>query len=90
MLRFLHRARILGFSVVQMRELLALWQDKHRASADVKRLALVHVAELEARAGAIAEMSEALRQLADRCEGDGRPDRPIMDELAGAPSITRM
>ena len=81
-LRFLRRARSLGFSVAQMRELLALWQNEKRASADVKRLALAHAAQLEEKAQAIAEMSRALRHLADRCEGDHRPNCPIIDDLA--------
>jgi Cu(I)-responsive transcriptional regulator len=84
-LRFLKRARSLGFSVDQMRDLLALWRDDRRASGDVKRLALAHVAALEAKARAIAEMSQALRDLAERCEGDDCPDCPIIDELADAP-----
>ena len=81
-LRFLRRARNLGFSVGQMRELLALWRDDKRESADVKRLALTHVAALDAKAREIAEMSGALRRLAEHCEGDHRPDCPIIDELA--------
>jgi DNA-binding transcriptional MerR regulator len=81
-LRFLRRARNLGFSVDQMRELLALWRDDKRESADVKRLALAHVAALDAKAREIAEMSGALRRLAEHCEGDHRPDCPIIDELA--------
>ncbi len=83
-LHFLRRARSLGFSVAQMRELLALWRDGNRASADVKRLALAHAAQLEEKAQAIAEMSRALRHLAERCGGDHRPDCPIIDELATA------
>lgn len=83
-LRFVRRARSLGFSVAQMRELLALWRDQGRASVDVKRLALSHAAALEQKAQAIAEMSSALRHLADRCEGDHRPHCPILDELADA------
>ena len=85
-LRFLRRARSLGFSVAQMRELLALWRDAARASADVKRLALAHAAQLDDKAHAIAEMSRALRHLANRCEGDHRPQCPILDELADAGS----
>ncbi len=81
-LRFLRRARNLGFSVDQMRELLALWRDDKRESADVKRLALAHVAALDAKAREIAEMSRALRRLADHCEGNHRSDCPIIDELA--------
>jgi Cu(I)-responsive transcriptional regulator len=81
-LRFLRRARDLGFSVVQMRELMALWHDGGRRSADVKRLALAHAAELERKAQAIAAMSRALQDLADHCDGDDRPECPILDELA--------
>ena len=81
-LRFLRRARSLGFSVAQMRELLALWRDQARASADVKRLALAHAQQLEEKVRAIHEMSRALRHLADRCEGNDRPHCPILDELA--------
>ncbi len=81
-LRFLKRARSLGFSVVQMRELLALWRDEKRASADVKRLALAHIAVLEAKAREIADVTRALRDLADRCDGDHRPGCPIIDNLA--------
>ncbi len=89
-LRFLKRARNLGFSVGQMRELLALWRDEGRASADVKRLALAHVAALEAKAREIAEISGALRHLAEQCEGNHRPDCPIIDELARAlPELAR-
>ena len=58
------------------------WRDERRASADVKRLALAHAAQLAEKAQAIAEVSRALCHLADRCEGDGRPDCPIIDELA--------
>ena len=83
-LRFLGRARTLGFSMEQMRNLLALWKDEHRASADVKRLALQHAAALDDKAEAIADMSRALRHLADRCEGDSRPDCPILAGLAEA------
>ena len=83
-LRFLRRARSLGFAMAQMRDLMALWKDERRASADVKRLALSHAADLEEKAQAIAEMSRALRHLADQCEGDHRPDCPILDELAEA------
>jgi Cu(I)-responsive transcriptional regulator len=81
-LRFLKRARNLGFSVGHMRDLLSLWRDEKRASADVKRLALAHAAALDAKAREIAEMSRALQNLANRCEGDHRPNCPIIDSLA--------
>jgi MerR family copper efflux transcriptional regulator len=78
---FIKRARDLGFSVTQMSELVALWRDQSRASADVKRLALEHVETLERKAQEIQEMSRALRHLADNCQGDARPDCPIINGL---------
>ncbi len=81
-LRFIRRARDLGFSVEQMTNLLALWGDRSRASAEVKRIALEHVAELERKMRELAEMSETLRHLAKNCHGDHRPDCPIINELA--------
>lgn len=83
-LRFLRRARDLSFSVRQMRGLLALWRDEKRTSADVKQLALEHIAALQTKAWEIAEMIGALQRLADACNGDHRPDCPIIDELAAA------
>ena len=67
---FIKRARDLGFSVMQMSELVALWRDQSRASADVKRFALEHVAALERKAQEIQDMSRALRHLAENCQGD--------------------
>ena len=81
-LRFIRRARDLGFTVEQMAELLALWRDRKRASADVKRIALKHVEELERKARELREMSDTLRHLADHCKGNERPDCPIIAELA--------
>ena len=83
-LRFIRRARDLGFSLSQIHELLRLWDDRSRSNAQVKTLALRHVAELEDKARAMAEMAQALRHLAKTCQGDGRPDCPIMDGLAAA------
>ena len=85
-LRFLRRARNLGFSADEMRDLLSLWQDRHRASADVKRLVLQHVAVLEEKAQALRQMSEALQQLAASCPGDDRPACPIIQDLAAKSS----
>lgn len=81
-LSFVRRARDLGFSVEQMTDLLALWKDRSRASADVKAIALQHVEILEEKARALAEMSKALRHLAATCQGNDRPDCPIIDEFA--------
>ena len=80
-LHFVRRARDLGFSVKQMAELLALWRNRSRSSADVKRIALGHVAELEAKMKELEEMATVLRHLADHCHGDQRPHCPIIAEL---------
>lgn len=85
-LRFVRRARDLGFSVEQMRELLRLWADRNRTSAEVKELAIRHVAELDRRARTLAEVAGALRNLADACHGDDRPDCPIIEDLEGGPA----
>ena len=81
-LRFVRRARDLGFSVEQMNELLALWKDRSRASADVKRIALEHVQELERKAEALRDMAATLKHLAAHCHGDDRPDCPILEGLS--------
>ena len=82
-LRFIRRARDLGFSLAEIAGLLALWGDRGRASAEVKRLALAHVAALEAKARDLSAMASTLRHLAAHCHGDARPDCPILEELAG-------
>jgi MerR family transcriptional regulator, copper efflux regulator len=82
-LRFIRRARDLGFSVDAIRELLALWRDKGRASADMKRIAQLHIDELEARVAALQDMAGTLRRLAACCHGDDRPDCPILSDLGG-------
>lgn len=81
-LRFIRHARDLGFPLADIRRLLALWQDRGRASAEVKRLALAHVAALEAKADSLRRMAASLRHLAAHCHGDDRPDCPILDDLA--------
>ncbi|WP_447920009.1 Cu(I)-responsive transcriptional regulator [Achromobacter aegrifaciens] len=81
-LHFVRRARDLGFSVEQMNELLALWKDRSRASADVKRIALGHVQELERKAEALRDMAATLKHLAAHCQGDDRPDCPILEGLS--------
>ncbi len=82
-LRFIKRARDLGFSVDEIRHLLALWQDQGRASADVKALAMEHVRELETRIQQLQAMARTLRHLASHCQGNDRPECPILDDLAG-------
>ena len=83
-LRFVRRARDLGFTVEQMTELMELWRDRSRASADVKRIALGHVKLLEEKMRELQDMTKALKHLATNCHGDGRPDCPIIEELAGS------
>lgn len=80
-LSFIKRARSLGFSLEQIQALLSLWRDKGRASADVKAMALAHVAELEARIRELGAMRDTLAELARCCRGDDRPDCPILKDL---------
>ncbi len=86
-LRFIRRARDLGFSLEETRELLALWHDRSRASADVKKLATAHIRDLEAKAAELQAMAETLRHLAAHCHGDHRPDCPILADFAAAPAM---
>jgi Cu(I)-responsive transcriptional regulator len=81
-LRFIQRARALGFSVKDVRNLLELWRNKERASGDVKALARKHVAEIESRIRQLEAMRRTLLDLMERCHGDDRPDCPILDDLA--------
>jgi len=81
-LRFVRQARRLGFLVEDIRKLLALWQDRSRASAEVKSIALEHVAELDRRIAELTEMRDTLSHLAAHCHGDTRPDCPILDNLS--------
>jgi Cu(I)-responsive transcriptional regulator len=82
-LRFIRRARNLGFPMKQVEALLALWSDPQRASAEVKRLAQAHAAELEAKIAEMQAMQRTLLDLARHCRGNQRPDCPILDDLAG-------
>lgn len=82
-LRFIRRARDLGFSFDQIAALLKLWSDRDRSSADVKTLALEHIRALEERALELNRLIHTLRGLAARCEGGSRPDCPILHELEG-------
>lgn len=87
-LRFIRSARDLGFTVDQIAELLALWSDRDRASADVKAIALEHVAELKAKKAEIERIIGTLEALAATCHGDDRPDCPIITGLAAAPAAS--
>ena len=83
-LHFIQRARILGFSVKEVADLLTLWRDRERSSADVRRLAETHLDEVERKLRELAAIRDTLRHLVDRCHGDARPDCPIIDALAEA------
>ena len=82
-LRFARRAHTLGFDTPEVVELHALWQDGRRASFDVKRVALERADDLAQRIEELAHMKRLLERLAHCCEGDERPECPILDELAG-------
>ncbi len=81
-LRFIRRARDLGFLVDQIGELLALWRDRARASGDVKRIALDHIGTLRRKVTELEQMIGTLTHLAAHCHGDRRPDCPIIEDLA--------
>ncbi|MGX5733529.1 Cu(I)-responsive transcriptional regulator [Bosea thiooxidans] len=85
-LRFVRRARDLGFSLEETRELIALWRDRSRASADVKKLAMAHIRDLEAKAAELKAMADTLRHLAAHCHGDHRPECPILADFAAQAS----
>lgn len=87
-LRFVRRARDLGFSVEDIGRLLALWSDRTRSSADVKRLALAHADALKNKIAELQAMASTLERLAADCCGDDRPDCPILDDLADPPAST--
>ena len=80
-LGFIRRARDLGFPIERIRLLLDLWSDQSRSNAEVKAVALTHINELEERARQLQEMADSLRTLAEACDGDGRPDCPIISSL---------
>ena len=82
-LQFIKRARELGFSMAEIGELVSLWQTRRRASASVKRIAQKHADELALRIDAMQAMQRTLTHLIHGCQGDGRPDCPILDDLAG-------
>jgi len=84
-LRFIRRARELGFPTGQIDELLGLWRNRHRAAAKVKALAEAHAADLEAKLREMESMVATLKHLAGHCHGDERPDCPILEDLAIGP-----
>ena len=82
LLRFIKRARTLGFSMTDIKHLLALWQNKSRPSASVKKIAASHIAELKRKIAETQSLVVALEHLARHCHGDERPECPILDDLA--------
>lgn len=80
-LQFVRRARDLGFSVAEIGELLALWGDRSRKSADVKRVAQANITDLERRIGEMQQMADTLKTLVNCCAGDARPDCPILEGI---------
>jgi len=85
-LRFVQRARSLGFGVEDCRALLSLYEDGERESAEVKAIAEKHLAEIDAKLAELHELRTVLAHLIDHCAGDSRPDCPIIDDLAGDPA----
>lgn len=88
-LRFIRRARTLGFSIEETSALLALWQDKSRASAEVRDIASDHIGALETKIAELQSMVGTLKHLVHCCHGDNRPDCPILDDLAGKDTKTK-
>ena len=82
-LTFVGRARALGFSIAECRDLLDLYDDKSRASADVRAIAARHLADIQQKIDALAQMRDTLAHLVDACAGDDRPDCPILRDLSG-------
>lgn len=82
-LRFIRRSRDLGFTIAEIANLLRLWRDRQRASADVKTLVTAKIADLDTRIAELTSMRRTLEHLALNCQGDHRPDCPILDDLSG-------
>ena len=85
-LRFVRRARRLGFSIDEIRALLALWRDDKRPSREVRQIAKEHLVDLEGRIAEMQAMATTLRKLVHDCHGDDRPECPILDDLAAEPA----
>ena len=88
-LRFIKRARDLGFSMAEIAELVSLWLNRRRASASVKRIAQAHADDLTRRIGEMQAMQQALTNLIRCCHGDQRPDCPILEDLAGSEALAQ-
>ena len=86
-LAFLKRARNLGFSIDDCRQLMALYQDRSRASQDVRAIASAHVAAIEEKIRELQSMRGTLQKLIHACHGDKRPDCPILEEMAGSETV---
>lgn len=84
-LAFLSRARRLGFSIEDCRELLGLYEDESRASGDVRRIAAQHLDQIDARLAELRELRDTLHRLVSACAGDNRPDCPILNDLSASP-----
>jgi len=84
-LAFVQRARSLGFSIDECRALLSLYDDRERASADVKAMAKAHLVQMDEKIANLKEMQKTLSQMVSKCQGNDRPDCPILDGLAGLP-----
>lgn len=82
-LRFIRRARTAGFSTAQIKKLLSLWHDRQRPAREVKQLAAAHLTELKDKISELESMAHALSQLLMNCQGDDRPECPILESLAG-------
>lgn len=85
-LRFIRRARGLGMPIARIELLIGLWRDRKRPSREVKKIALQHVQELNERIAELTTMAETLKELADRCHGDNRPECPILYDLERVPA----
>ena len=82
-LSFVRKARSLGFSMKEIKKLVGLWRNKSRASSEVKAMALQHIKEMETKISELQDMVATLKHLSKNCHGDGRPDCPILNDLAG-------